>query len=39
MVDIKEIKHIRAAPFTLMTSSIHAILAFIAAILVIPVPI
>lgn len=35
MVDIKEIKHIRAAPFTLMTSSIHAILAFIAAILVI----
>jgi hypothetical protein len=33
MVDIKEIKHLRAAPFTLMTSSIHAILAFIAAIL------
>ncbi len=35
MVDIKEIKHIRAAPFTLMSSSIHAILAFIAAILII----
>jgi len=35
MVDIKEIKHIRAAPFTLMTSSIHAILAFIAAIILI----
>ncbi len=35
MVDIKEIKHIRAAPFTLMTSSIQAILAFITAILVI----
>jgi hypothetical protein len=35
MVDIKEIKKIRAAPFTLMTSSIHAILAFIAAILLI----
>jgi hypothetical protein len=35
MVDIKEIKHIRAAPFTLMSSSIHAILAFIAAILIV----
>ena len=35
MVDIKEIKHIRAAPFTLMTSSIHAVLAFIGAILLI----
>jgi hypothetical protein len=35
MVDIKEIKHIRAAPFTLMTSSIHAILAFIAAIIIV----
>jgi len=35
MVDIKEIKHIRAAPFTLMTSSIHAVLAFIAAILIV----
>lgn len=35
MVDIKEIKHIRAAPFTLMTSSIHAILAFIVAIILI----
>ena len=33
MVDIKEIKHIRAAPFTLMTSSIRAIFAFIAAII------
>ena len=33
MVDVKEIKHIRAAPFTLMTSVIHAILAFIVAIL------
>ncbi|HMK54033.1 MAG TPA: hypothetical protein VK444_04545 [Methanobacteriaceae archaeon] len=35
MVDVKEIKHIRAAPFTLMTSSIHAILAFIIAIILI----
>jgi hypothetical protein len=33
MVDVKEIKHIRAAPFTLMSASIHAILAFIAAII------
>lgn len=33
MVDVKEIKHVRAAPFTLMTSVIHAILAFIVAIL------
>jgi hypothetical protein len=33
MVDIKEIKHIRAAPFTLMNASIQAIFAFIAAIL------
>jgi hypothetical protein len=33
MVDVKEIKHIRAAPFTLMSSSIRAILAFIAAII------
>jgi len=32
MVDVKEIKHVRAAPFTLMTSVIHAILAFIVAI-------
>jgi len=33
MVDVKEIKHIRAAPFTLMYSSIEAIFAFIAAII------
>jgi hypothetical protein len=33
MVDVKEIKHIRAAPFTLMNASIRAILAFIAAII------
>jgi hypothetical protein len=33
MVDVKEIKHIRAAPFTLMNASIEAILAFIAAII------
>ncbi|MBM4241870.1 MAG: hypothetical protein FJ150_09465 [Euryarchaeota archaeon] len=35
MVDIKEIKHIRAAPFTLMSSSIHAVLAFIGAIILV----
>jgi hypothetical protein len=33
MVDVKQIKHIRAAPFTLMTSVIHAILAFLVAII------
>jgi hypothetical protein len=33
MVDVKEIKHIKMAPFTLMSSSIQAVLAFIAAIL------
>jgi hypothetical protein len=33
MVDIKEIKSVELAPFTLMSSSIHAILAFIMAIL------
>ena len=33
MVDVKEIKHIRAAPFTLMNASIEAIFAFIAAII------
>ncbi|MGZ4857691.1 MAG: hypothetical protein ACXVZU_04970, partial [Methanobacteriaceae archaeon] len=33
MVDVKEIKHIRATPFTLMNASIEAILAFIAAII------
>lgn len=33
MVDVKEIKSVKLAPFTLMTSSIQAILAFIAAIL------
>ncbi|MEN6330176.1 MAG: hypothetical protein ABFC91_07790 [Methanobacteriaceae archaeon] len=33
MVDVKEIKHIKAAPFTLMNASIQAIFAFIAAIL------
>ena len=33
MVDVKEIKSVKLAPFTLMSSSIHAILAFIAAIL------
>jgi hypothetical protein len=33
MVDVKEIKHIRAAPFTLMNASIRAIFAFIAAII------
>jgi hypothetical protein len=35
MVDIKEIKHIKMAPFTLMSSSIHAVLAFIAAIILV----
>lgn len=35
MVDVKEIKHVRAAPFALMSSAIHAILAFIAAVLII----
>jgi hypothetical protein len=33
MVDVKEIKSVELAPFTLMSSSIHAILAFIAAII------
>ncbi|HTX61735.1 MAG TPA: hypothetical protein VMC48_05450 [Methanobacterium sp.] len=33
MVDIKEIKSVKLAPFTLMASSISAILAFIGAIL------
>lgn len=33
MFDIKEIKHVRTAPFTLMNASIQAIFAFIAAIL------
>jgi hypothetical protein len=33
MVEVKEIKHIKAAPFTLMNASIQAIFAFIAAIL------
>jgi hypothetical protein len=33
MVDVKEIKSVELAPFTLMSSSIHAILAFIGAIL------
>ncbi len=33
MVDIKEIKSVKLAPFALMTSSISAILAFIAAII------
>ena len=33
MVDVKEIKSIKLASFTLMSSSIHAILAFIAAII------
>ncbi len=33
MVDVKEVKAVRLAPFTLMSSSIHAILAFIAAII------
>lgn len=33
MVDVKEIKSVKLAPFTLMSSSIQAILAFIAAIL------
>ncbi|OPY27296.1 MAG: hypothetical protein A4E27_00572 [Methanobacterium sp. PtaU1.Bin242] len=33
MVDIKEIKSIKLAPFTLMSSSVQAILALIAAIL------
>lgn len=32
MVDVKEIKSVKLAPFTLMTSSINAILSFIAAI-------
>jgi hypothetical protein len=31
MVEVKEIKHIKAAPFTLMNASIQAIFAFIAA--------
>jgi hypothetical protein len=35
MVDIKEIKHIRATPFTLMSSAIHGILALILAIIVV----
>jgi len=33
MVNVKEIKTVELAPFTLMSSSIHAILAFIAAII------
>ncbi|MGB9977889.1 hypothetical protein [Methanobacterium sp.] len=33
MVDVKEIRSVKLAPFTLMSSSIHAILAFIAAII------
>ena len=33
MVDVKEIKSVKLAPFTLMSSSINAILAFIAAII------
>ena len=33
MVDVKEIKSIKLASFTLMSSSVHAILAFIAAII------
>ncbi len=33
MVDVKEIKHIRRAPFTLMNASIQSIFAFIFAIL------
>ncbi len=33
MVDVKEIKSVKLAPFTLMSASIHAILAFIGAIL------
>lgn len=33
MVDVKEINHIRAAPFTLMNASIQSIFAFILAIL------
>lgn len=33
MVDVKEIKSVKLASFTLMSSSIHAILAFIAAII------
>lgn len=33
MVNVKEIKSVELAPFTLMSSSIHAILAFIAAII------
>jgi hypothetical protein len=34
MVDIKEIKSIQLAPFALMTSTIQAILAFIAAVII-----
>ena len=33
MANVKEIKSVELAPFTLMSSSIHAILAFIAAII------
>jgi hypothetical protein len=33
MVDVKEIKHVRAAPFTLMNASIQAIFAFLGALL------
>ena len=33
MVDVEEIKSVKLAPFTLMSSSIHAIIAFIAAII------
>lgn len=33
MVDIKEIKAVKLAPFTLMTSSVSAVLAFIGAII------
>ena len=33
MVDIKEIKSVKLAPFTLMSSSVNAILGFIAAII------
>ncbi len=35
MVDIKEIKGVKITPFALMSSSIHAVLAFIAAILIV----
>lgn len=34
MVDVKEIKNIKIAPFTLMSSSISAILAFISGIII-----